>query len=477
VNRSILLVDDDAALRAALTRSFERAGWQVHAAAEAAGAALIYDRERPDLVLLDLHMPGISGMRLLELLRLRDPDATIILLTGTNDLPTAVRAMQLGAENFLTKPIELPHLHAAAERAFEKVALRRRNRYFTERQTGSAAVAELGDSRRMRELAKQVEILAASDAPVLLLGESGTGKGFVARMIHSLSPRSAAPFVDVNCAGVSAFVEAELFGREQGAGGLGVADAGSLFLDEIGDLEADLQLKLLEVLERQRFRRFGAMRDVTINVRFIAASSRDMEAAVQAGRFRKDLYYRLAVVALRLPSLRERGSQEIMDLAMRTLLELRSSRGRGPQRFSHAALGLIAEYEWPGNIRELRNALERVLLLTDGADEVLPAHLPPEVRGERSRLDIRDETELPLQEIERRHIARVLAHVNGNRSRAARVLGISRATLYEKIDRYELTAIGRGRGNGLRTADANRAAGKGDVGATDADAAAGPPSR
>jgi two-component system, NtrC family, response regulator AtoC len=455
MSRSILLIDDEAEMLRTLSRHFERRGWEVLTAGEASGAALVYDRDRPDLVLLDLHMPGLSGLQLLEILRLRDPDATILLLTGDADVSTAVEAMRLGAENFLVKPIELPHLDAAVERAFEKVELRRRNRYLTELQADSANGTEaLGESPQMREVAKQVEILAASDATVLLLGETGTGKGYVAHMIHALSRRASAPFVEINCAGLSAsFLDSELFGHEKGAftdareqkrGMFEVADSGSVFLDEVGDLSGELQPKLLKVLESHRFRRLGGTRELEVDVRLIAATNHDLEAAVRNGRFREDLFYRLNVLPLHLPPLRERGRQEVADLAMRVLVDLRRRLGRGPHRFSHAALASLAQYAWPGNIRELRNIVERVLLLAGpDVEEVAPAHLPAEIRTAAAPPEATADVELPLDEVERRHIARVLAHVGGNRSRAARVLGISRATLYEKLGRYDLGGIGR----------------------------------
>jgi DNA-binding NtrC family response regulator len=454
VTRSILLIDDDPGVLHLLGRFFERKGWTVSHAVDASTAALVYERERPDLVLLDLQLPQISGLQLLEVLRLRDPDATILMLTGHADVATAVEAMRLGAENFLTKPIELPHVEAAVERAYEKVELRRRNRYFAERQSENTGTRALGASPAMRELARQIELLAATEATVLLLGETGTGKGYVAQLIHSLSKRSAAPFVDINCAGLSAtFLDSEMFGHEKGAftdakeqkrGLLEIAHTGTVFLDEIGDLAFELQPKLLKVLESQRFRRVGGTREIEVDARMIVATNHDLESDARNGRFREDLYYRLAVLPLRLPPLRERGRAEIGDLAMRLLSDLRPRVGVGPRAFSAPALAMVTTYAWPGNIRELRNVIERVLLLAPrGAQEVLPAHLPPEVRGAAAVLPHGDEIEATLQEVEKRHIARVLAHVRGNRSRAARMLGISRATLYEKIDRYELAAVGR----------------------------------
>ena len=453
MTRSILLVDDDAEVLRLLGSFFEKKGWTVQRAAEATGALELYERDRADLVLLDIGLPGMSGLHLLEVLRGRDADATVIMLTGQADVQTAVEAMRLGAENFLTKPVELAHLEVASERAFEKADLRRRNRYFAERQGDAGSADGLGRTPLMRELARQVEVLANSDTTVLLSGETGTGKGFVAHLLHSLSPRASQPFVEINGAGLSAaFLDSEMFGHEKGAftdareqkrGLFELAHGGTFFLDEVGDVALELQPKLLKVLERQRFRRLGGTREIEVDVRLIAATNADLDRSVRAGRFREDLYYRLNVLPLRLPPLRERGREEIADLAVRTLLDLRRRLGRGPSRLSADALEVLVHYGWPGNIREMRNVLERVLLLAAGAEEILPAHLPPEMAGNGAGSGPGTLETLSLQEVERRHIARVLAHHGGNRSRTARTLGISRATLYEKLARYSLDQIGR----------------------------------
>jgi DNA-binding NtrC family response regulator len=457
LNRTILLVEDEAEVLGLLGRFFERKGWVVQRAAEATGAMSLYERERPDLVLLDIGLPGLSGLRFLEALRKRDADATVIMLTGQADVETAVEAMRLGAENFLTKPVELGHLEAAAERAYEKTELRRRNRFLVERQTDVAGTAALGRFPLMRDIARQVALVAGSDTTVLLTGETGTGKGYIAHLLHSLSPRALNPFVDINCAGLSAtFLDSEIFGHEKGAfadakeqkrGLFEAAHTGTFFLDEIGDLAPELQPKLLKVLECRRFRRIGGTREIEVDARLIAATSHDLEKSVREGRFREDLFYRLNVLPLRLPPLRERGREEIADLTVSVLLDLRRKVGRGPSRLTVDALDVLTRYAWPGNIRELRNVVERVLLLSDDAEEeVHPAHLPPEIvgtNGTGSGLGGELDADLSLSEVERRHIARALAYHAGNRSRAARSLGISRATLYEKLARYDLDEVGR----------------------------------
>jgi DNA-binding NtrC family response regulator len=448
MSRSILLVDDDPEVLNLLSKFFEKEGWTVLRAMEGKSCAEQYERERPDIVILDVNLPGLSGLKLLEVLRARDADATIIMLTGHGDIATAVEAMQLGAENFLTKPVELAHMRESVERAYEKVELRRRNRFWAERQAENTDTAAIGRSPMMREVARQMELLAKSDTTVLLLGETGTGKGWGAHLIHSLSKRAGAPLVEVNCAGLSAtFLDSELFGHEKGAftdakeqkrGLFELAHTGTIFLDEIGDLAPELQPKLLKALESKRFRRLGGTREIDVDVRLIAATNHDLSDQVKAGKFREDLYYRLNVLPLRLPSLRQRGKDDIADLAVRLLLDLRRRIGRGPSRLSPEAMTVVTQYPWPGNIRELRNVLERALIMMPEGDQLEVAHLPPELLTIGHADSGTPDVDLPLEEVERRHIISVLARQGDNRSRAARALGISRATLYEKLHKYGL---------------------------------------
>lgn len=448
MSRSVLLVDDDGVVLATLGKFFEREGWRVSRAMDAQMCSESYERDRPDIVILDLNLPGLSGLKLLEVLRARDEDATIIMLTGHGDIATAVEAMQLGAENFLTKPVELAHMKAAAERAYEKVELRRRNRLWAERQAEHTDSAALGRSPKMREIARQIELLAASDTTVLLLGETGTGKGWAAQLIHSRSRRAAAPMVEINCAGLSpTFLDSELFGHEKGAftdakeqkrGLFEMAHTGTILLDEIGDLALDLQPKLLKALESRRFRRLGGTREIDVDVRLIAATNHDLSEQVRLGKFREDLFYRLSVLPLHMPPLRQRGREDIADLAVRLLLDLHRRIGRGPTNFSPEAMAAVTQYAWPGNIRELRNVLERALIMAPDSEQLQLAHLPVEIMTVTDPDPAAADVDLPLEEIEKRHITRVLAHQGGNRSRAARALGISRATLYEKLHKYGL---------------------------------------
>src|SRR5256884_8991369 len=306
-----------------------------------------FQRLRPDVVILDLHLPEVGGLDVLE--RLRPQGASVILLTGQGDIETAVRAMQLGAEHLLTKPVDMAHLAAATARVAEKVRLARQNALLRARDHEGEGLDSLGVSPAMRELARQIELLAASDrSTVLLAGESGTGKGWVARIVHHLSPRSRGPFVEVNCGGLSAtFLDSELFGHEKGAftdarerkqGLFELADRGTIFLDEIGDLALELQPKLLKVLETKTFRRLGGTREMTVDVRLVAATNRDIVAEVRAGRFREDLYYRLSVMPLRLPAVRDPSRDDRLALLTPILSDLAPQKAGGPRAPSAEAL-------------------------------------------------------------------------------------------------------------------------------------------
>jgi len=443
---SLLIIDDDADLLKAVGNFFEKIGYEVHREATAEGGAELYFRVRPDVVLLDLHLPDGDGMQVLE--QLRQKDAAVILLTGYGDVETAVRAMQLGAENFLTKPVDMAHLSAATARVLDKVRLRRHNELLRARLAPNGAADDiLGVSAPMRDLARQVRLLAESGGTtVLLTGESGSGKGWVARLIHNSSARRTAPFVDVNCAGLSAtFLDSELFGHEKGAftdakerkqGLFEIADRGSIFLDEIGDLATELQPKLLKALETKTFRRLGGTREIQVDVRLIAATNRDIEEAVRSGKFREDLFYRLNVLPLYLPPLRERAREDRLALLKHFHGELRATLPGSPEEISTEALERLMAYGWPGNIRELRNVLERGLIMSRGAKRLGPEHLPD--LGRRAASEHGRFQPASLEEVERRHIERTLKRHTGNRTRAAEELGISRATLINKIKTYAL---------------------------------------
>lgn len=442
---SILLIDDDIAVLRMLGAAFEQRGWDVYRDMSGEAGMATFERSLTDVVLVDLHLPGMDGFELLD--QLRGRETAVIVLTGDGDVPTAVRAMQSGAENFLTKPVNLAHLHAVADRAVEKVRLRRINRTLIGQTATPEGLDSLGTSALMREVGRQVTLLAHSDRNALLLqAEAGAGKRWVARLIHDISPRAAAPFIEVACsAGDSAWLDAELFGREgdepQGERRRGlfeVADGGSVFLDEVVDLPLELQAKLLAMLDARALRRIGGTREIPVDVRVIVASARPLAAAVESGRVREDLYYRLNVLPLVVPPLRERSRDDFLALIRRCLKELAPGTPGAPTRLSDDALDRLLRHAWPGNIRELRNVLERALLLARGHDAIGAEHLPTEFRASVSPFE-RRHAPLTLQELERVHIDRTLQHHNGNRTRAAQELGISRATLIAKIKRYTLS--------------------------------------
>jgi DNA-binding NtrC family response regulator len=440
---SILIIDDDVMVLRALGTFFEQRGWDVYRELTGEAGVATFERTLTDVVLVDLRLPGMDGFEVLE--QLRGRETAVIVLTGDGDVPTAVRAMQSGAENFLIKPVDLSQLQVTADRAIEKVRLRRVNRTLIGQSATAEGLDSLANSAPMREVARQVTLLAHGDrSAVLLQGEPGTGKHWVARLLHDVSPRGSAPFIEVACgAGDAAWLEAVLFGAEGGMaaerrqGLVEVADGGSLFLDEIADLPPELQAKLLTMLETRAIRRVGGTREIPVDVRIIAATAQPLVELIAAGRFRQDLFYTLSVMPVTLPPLRERGRDDFLGLVRRFLKELAPATPGAPGRLSDEALERMLKHTWPGNLSELHNVLERALLLARGNEFVGIEHLPPEFRGRLPGVD-RRHTPLTLEEMERMHIDRTLKHHGGNRTHAALELGISRATLIAKIKRYAI---------------------------------------
>ena len=442
----ILVADDEEGVRTFVAEALERSGHDVVQVADGA-AALRAAREEPfDVVLTDLRMPEMDGMTVVRALRTEQPDVEVIVLTAFAEVGTAVEAMKLGAFDYLQKPVSAP----AAIRELVEGALERRARL------AAPPVSELSGQARlsfgapaMRPVVDALTRVARTGATVLLQGESGTGKEVAARLIHELSPRRKAPFIAINCAVLTEqLLESELFGHERGAftgahtqrrGRIELADGGTFFLDEVGELKPALQAKLLRVLEERSFERLGGSASVTVDVRWVAATNRDLRSMAQEGAFREDLYHRLAVFPIRLPPLRERR-QDIVPLAESLIWQLSAAAGRSPAPQLAAAAKLRLEGEdWPGNVRELRNVLERAMILTDG-QAIEPEHL---------WIDSRSTPPLPgalgagpeegsLAALEKQVIERALLAVNGNRRLAAATLGIGLRTLYEKLKRYDL---------------------------------------
>jgi DNA-binding NtrC family response regulator len=446
---SILIIDDEPAITAAFAAFFRQNGSHTVAEAHSGEEGIAqWRRMRPDVTLLDVRLPDMTGFDVLG--SLRADTAIVIMITAHADVPMAVQALQSGAENFLAKPIDLALLKFAVERALEKASLRRLNRFISDSR-GAGTEVVMGSSAPMRQISAQIELLAASDKTTgLIIGESGTGKGRVAELIHASSARQGRAFVDVNCGALTAeSFDAELFGAagrvdhdtEPQLGRLEIADGGTLFLDEVADLDAHLQPKLIRVLEGKKYRRVGGMQERSSNVRVLAATSKDLVAEVNAHRFREDLYYRLSVMPVILPPLRSRAREDLVDLISHLLRELSPQLPGSPDRVTDEALDHLLRYSWPGNIREMRNVLERALLLSKSCDEVDAEHLPAEVRG-ISPSHVDRHVARTLDDVERTHIERTLRAHDQNRSRAAKELGISRATLIKKIKQYRILENG-----------------------------------
>jgi DNA-binding NtrC family response regulator len=438
-----LVVEDDDLIRRSLRRFFEKSGHDVLEAASVAEAQALMRRARPDAAVLDYQLPDGDGLVLLHALRAVDPGLPAVILTAHGSIDLAVRAIKEGAEQFLTKPVELPTLLLILRRAMEN----RRNRQSTLASRSRAARENidpfLGESPAIRRLAEQAQRVASSSATVLLQGESGVGKGLLARWIHDNGPRAAEAFVDLNCAGLNReLLESELFGHQKGAftgavadklGLFEIAHRGTLFLDEVGDADVQVQPKLLKILEEQRFRPLGGVRDREVDVRLIAATHHDLRQLVGEGKFRDDLYYRISAIPLFVPPLRERGAD--VGLLARALLERISvDMGFPGVKLARDAERVLARHAWPGNVRELRNALERAVLLgnrteiaaPDLADELSPRSQPGRALP------------LTLEQAERVHIEAVLREESGDVRRAAAVLGLSRSALYEKIKKHSI---------------------------------------
>lgn len=450
----ILVVEDDEALRTLLVDEIEERGLEAREAGSAEAARELLAEWPADVVVSDIRLPGASGRDLLRWGAALSDGPDFLLITAFGSVREAVECLQAGASDFLTKPLDLDHLAAALERILETRRLRRRVAEFAELLDDGAFHGMVGRSRPMQKLFDRVTRIAAADGPVLVMGESGTGKELVARALHAESPRGQRRFVAVNCAGVPEdLLESEFFGHVEGAftgarsarkGLFEEADGGTLMLDEIGEMSAPLQSKLLRVLEDGRVRPVGGNRERTVDVRVVAATNRDLREDVETGRFREDLYYRLETFTLSVPPLRDRGDD--IDLLLSHFLALVSARTDKPVRgFSAPAMRRLHRYPFPGNVRELRNVVERGVAFASG-EQIREEDLPDRVRRHTGGvsspedaalepLGIEDDDVLPtLREVEHRYIDYVLDRVDGNKRRAAALLGIARRTLYRRLE-------------------------------------------
>ena len=456
---TLVIIEDEAVLARNLGTAFSRRGFTVREAGTIAEGLRAVEEARPEVVLMDLRLPDGSGLDALPRVLAADPDVAVIMMTAYGSVADAVHAMQHGARDFVLKPFDLDEIRMRVERAVGAARARREIAYYREREAAEATI--IGASPAMDRLRELVARLGRATAPrgpaptVLLLGETGSGKGHVARAIHATGGRREGPFIEVNCTALpEQLVEAELFGHERGAftdaktarpGLFETADGGTIFLDEIGHVAASLQAKFLKVVEEKTVRRIGATAARAVDVQIIAATSRDIEAAVQLGEFRDDLYQRLSVAVIRIPPLRERGEDTV--LLARTFLEQASRRYAAPQRpLSSAAEEAIRRYAWRGNVRELQNVMERVVLFTD-SDPVTAEDLalsPPVAPGTVGaapggvvRIDFPDGG-LSLEAVERALLVAALERAGGNQTQAARLLAVSRDTLRYRIEKYGL---------------------------------------
>jgi two-component system response regulator HydG len=444
-----LVVDDDRDMCKMVKAHLERRGFEVCWYSSAQEALESLDKELFDVVLADLMMPTVDGLTLCKQVVEVQPDLPVIVITAFGSLETAVAALRAGAFDFVTKPIEMDLLFLAVDRAVKNAELRRQVSILSEAVKNRERYGDLlGKSTAIKRLFDQIERVSDSDASVLIVGESGTGKELVATELHKRGRRKHGSFVAINCSALPReLLESELFGHARGAftdaksprkGLLLKSDGGTLFLDEIGELPLTLQPKLLRALEKRCFRPLGSDTEIRFDTRLITASNRDLEAALAEGSFRTDLYYRINVIQLEVPPLRKRGN-DVLLLARHFVEYFAARAGKPMAGISEAAAAKLLEYEWPGNVRELRNAIERAIALARFSQVALE-DLPQKIRGYRRPTvpleGLQAGHYYPLAEIERRHILQVLEAVDGNKSMAARVLGLDRKTLYRKLLQY-----------------------------------------
>jgi two-component system response regulator HydG len=448
----VLVVDDDKSMIELLGERLKKRQFEVVTARGAAEARVAFDGAEPDVVVTDLNMPGQSGIQFCEWVVTNRSDTPVIVITAFGSLDTAIAAIRAGAYDFITKPFEIDVLAIALERALRHRELRHEVKRLRSLLDATRGMSELlGDSPVMLELKELMARVAESQASVLVTGESGTGKEVVARLLHQKGPRADHPFLALNCAAMPEhLIESELFGHVRGAftdaktdkAGLFVqANRGTLFLDEIGDMPLGLQPKLLRVLEERKVRPVGGSKEVAIDLRLIAATHRDLEDAIVQGQFREDLYFRLNVIQIALPPLRARGN-DVLLIAQSFIDTYAKQAGKAVLGLTPEAAERLLSYAWPGNVRELRNAIERAVALTRH-ENITVDDLPERIRAYKVShvlVASHDPEELVnLAEVEKRYIARVLGAVGGNKSSAAKILGIDRTTLYKKLQQYKIS--------------------------------------
>lgn len=449
---NILVVDDERSMRELIEVDLKHRDFASRTCATAEEAIRLLKEKEFDVVLTDVRMPGTSGLQLCEQVVANRPDIPVVVMTAFGSLETAINAIRVGAFDFVTKPIEMDLLAIVLDRAVKHRQLQEQVRLLSERVEHAGRFGDMiGDSPVMQELYDQLERVADSEASILITGESGTGKEIVARSIHERSRRRHGPFVPVNCAAIpDALLESELFGHAKGAftdarterkGLFLQANGGTLFLDEIGEMDQSMQAKLLRALEENRVRPVGGDQEIAFDVRVLSATNRDLESAIEEGRFREDLFFRINVIQLIVPPLRARGT-DVLLIAQHYLERFAERAGKPIQGISEKAAEKLLGYSWPGNVRELRNVIERAVALTR-YENIAVEDLPEKIRDHRASQMViagEDPDEFStMEEVERRYILHVLNAVGGNKSNAARVLGLDRKTLYRKLNSYGVT--------------------------------------
>ena len=445
----ILIVDDEPSHRLMLCAHL-KSGYDVSEAANGLQAVEAVKKQFFDLVLMDIRMPGTSGLEALRQIKAISPRIVVFIVTAFQSVETAREALRQGASDYIVKPVDIEELVANIEREFSYRDLQRENTLLKERLGEQFAESNIiTRSSKMREVMEEIALIAPSDATVLILGESGTGKELIANLIHERSIRAKKPFIKLNCAALTeALLESELFGHEKGSftgaterkpGRFELANGGSFFLDEVGEMRSTTQVKLLRVLQEQQFERVGGTESITVDIRIITATNKKLDKEVKAGRFREDLYYRLNVVPIQLPPLRER-KEDILPLAEYFLKFYGEKNHRETVKILPEALDLMMRYDWPGNIRELENTIERGVIIAR-SEYLTPDELPPNLRNiAESKAHYGSEMSVgnTIKEMEKEFIARTLTYVAGNRTRTAKILGITRKTLQNKIREYKL---------------------------------------
>lgn len=450
----ILIVDDEAFIRENLERILADDGYRTQSTGSPDEAVRSVAEEEIGLVLLDLNLGNKSGLDVLRAMKEVDPDVLVIIITGYGTVETAVEALKIGAYDYIKKPFKADAIHLIVKLALETQNLRRKVKRLVRDE--SSGINMVGSSPALLQIYHQIrEVAKHETSTVLITGESGTGKELVAQAIHRLSPRSSRPFIEINCGSLPYnLLESELFGHERGAftdaknrkiGLFEESDSGSIFLDEIGEMDMNLQVKLLRVLEDRKIRRLGGNRSIDINVRIIAATNADLKDAIEARSFREDLYYRLNVFPIHIPPLRERR-EDIPPLLTSFLQRFGREFNKDIRKFSTEALDLLMRYHWPGNVRELRNVVERICIMHN-VETIKPAHLPREIWGETPQTEVPFRYEIPpegillddvIAQVEKELIAKAFSITGGNVARTARILNVPRGTLRYKLEKYEI---------------------------------------